>query len=124
MAHTPHIFLDNQLSPSLADWIGRTLGVRCTHISTLRPKIVTDHALVRATSTKGGIILSKDDDFATILRHRPAPPDLIWLRCGNRSNRLLKDILKTQLPRALDLIKLGEHIVEIRDRDAHSSDAL
>lgn len=120
MAAKPHIFVDNQLSPELAVWIARSFGLQTTHVSVLRPQPRGDEAIARAGAFKGCITLSKDEDFFQILRRRPSPPDLIWLRCGNRSDRLLKVILRNNLPRALELIKSGEHIVEIRDPDIHS----
>lgn len=121
MAAKPHIFVDAQLSPDLAEWIARSFGVACTHITSLRPPPKEDAELVRAARVRGGIILSKDEDFVRLVLARPSPPALLWLRCGNRSTAKLKPILLNHLRSALDLIKSGECIVEIRDPDLHTS---
>jgi predicted nuclease of predicted toxin-antitoxin system len=120
LAASPHIFLDAQLSPSIAAWTARKFRLRCTHITAIRPRLREDHELVHAAAVPRGIILSKDEDLFHLVHARPSPPDLIWLRCGNRTDAKLKIILLNHLPRALDLIKSGERCVEIRDPDAHT----
>jgi predicted nuclease of predicted toxin-antitoxin system len=40
---------------------------------------------------------------------------VIWVTCGNSSNVRLKDILSVTLPQALDLLAVGERLVEISD---------
>jgi predicted nuclease of predicted toxin-antitoxin system len=42
-----------------------------------------------------------------------APPQIIWLTCGNTSNRYLRTLLATALPRAFALLEAGEDLVEI-----------
>jgi predicted nuclease of predicted toxin-antitoxin system len=42
-----------------------------------------------------------------------APPQIIWLTCGNTSNARLREILSSNLPDALELLKSGEKLVEI-----------
>ncbi|MBY0312509.1 MAG: DUF5615 family PIN-like protein [Phycisphaerales bacterium] len=107
--------MDAQLSPALAEWIGELLEVQVSHVCDLRPRVSKDVDLIRAARVRGGIILSKDEDFVHLIRSRPSPPDLIWLRYGNRSDRLLRAALATTLPEALMLIASGERVVEIRD---------
>jgi predicted nuclease of predicted toxin-antitoxin system len=41
------------------------------------------------------------------------PPMVIWLTCGNTSNAALRGLLKTTLPKAMDLISKGDKLVEI-----------
>ena len=43
-----------------------------------------------------------------------APPKIIWLTCGNTSNARLKEILSATLIDALELLKNGEKLVEIK----------
>jgi predicted nuclease of predicted toxin-antitoxin system len=40
---------------------------------------------------------------------------VIWLRCGNTSNRHVRRLLRQALPGALDLIAAGEVLVVIAD---------
>lgn len=120
MASRQHIFVDAQLSPDLADWIARTFNVRSSHITNIRPRIREDRDLLRAAQVESGVILSKDEDFVPVIQLRPSPPDLIWLRCGNRRDTELKAILLAHLSHALDLIRSGERVVEIRDPELFS----
>ena len=45
------------------------------------------------------------------------PPAIIWITCGNTSNRKMRDILGSSLEKAVALISSGEPIVEISDKD-------
>jgi len=43
------------------------------------------------------------------------PPQLIWVTCGNTSNKKLKEILSKTLPQVQGFIESWEEIVEISD---------
>jgi predicted nuclease of predicted toxin-antitoxin system len=57
--------------------------------------------------------MTKDSDFVSLLDRFGSPPQVIWVTCGNTSNARLKDILMNTLPKALELLKSGEALVEI-----------
>jgi predicted nuclease of predicted toxin-antitoxin system len=57
--------------------------------------------------------MTKDHDFIPLLDRLGAPPQIIWITCGNTSNARLKEILKATLPKALQLLEAGEKLVEI-----------
>jgi len=42
------------------------------------------------------------------------PPKIIWLTCGNTSNKRLKEILSAHLQNSVVLLKSSDNIVEIR----------
>jgi predicted nuclease of predicted toxin-antitoxin system len=44
-----------------------------------------------------------------------APPQVIWLTCGNTSNTRLREILSKTLSQALAMLTSGEKVVEIKD---------
>src|SRR5690606_25172013 len=56
-----------------------------------------------------------DRDFVDLLERLGAPPQVIWITCGNTSNRAMRQILSSALPTALDLIRRGESLIEIGD---------
>ena len=64
----------------------------------------------------GGEELTKDADFAEMVERLGPPPSVIWLTCGNTSNAALCGLLKTTLPRAIELISKGDKLVEISGR--------
>lgn len=57
--------------------------------------------------------MTKDSDFVLLLDRLGAPPQVIWITCGNTSNVRLQEILTNTLPKALELLKSGEELVEI-----------
>ena len=59
------------------------------------------------------IMLTKDADFVELVERLGPPPQVIWLTCGNTSNAALRTILQSALPKALELLRQGERLVEI-----------
>lgn len=57
--------------------------------------------------------MTKDSDFVDLVERLEAPPQIIWLTCGNTSNARLCEILNSILPNALELLSSGEKLVEI-----------
>ena len=43
------------------------------------------------------------------------PPQILWLTCGNVTNRNLRQLLTLTLPDALERLRQGEMIVEISE---------
>jgi predicted nuclease of predicted toxin-antitoxin system len=66
-----------------------------------------------AARKAGAVVLTKDEDFVTLVSRLGSPPAVVWLTCGNVPNRQLKKILHAALPDALALIQRGEPVVEI-----------
>ena len=59
--------------------------------------------------------MTKDADFVTLLESKGPPPQVIWITCGNTTNRNLRRILEGTLRDAIELLSRGEPLVEIRD---------
>jgi len=57
--------------------------------------------------------MTKDRDFVDLVERLGPPPQVIWVTCGNTSNREMRRILTVTLPSALDLLRTGEPLVEI-----------
>jgi predicted nuclease of predicted toxin-antitoxin system len=59
------------------------------------------------------IVLTKDEDFVTMLHQFGSPPKVIWLTCGNTSNSRMRVILKSNLmtaillPETNDLVEMN-----------------
>jgi len=109
------LWLDAQLSPSLVGWIQRHFDV-----SEVR-SVQSDSELVRARDRLifdsardvGAVVMTKDRDFVDLVERLGPPPQVIWVTCGNTSNREMRRILTVTLPSALDLLRTGEPLVEI-----------
>ena len=50
------------------------------------------------------------------------PPQVLWITCGNVTNRRLQDLLTQVFPRAQKLLELGEDVIEISDIDNNQTD--
>lgn len=107
------LWLDSQLSPSLAAWIVERFGVDASTVTALRLEPPTDHAIFEAVRKPESVIVTKDEDFADIVARRGPPPQVLWVRCGNVSNRAMRVLLEQCLPRALDHVRRGDAIVEL-----------
>ena len=62
----------------------------------------------------GVVFMTKDADFEERVLRLGPPPHILWLTCGNTSEQRLKEILELRLLAALELVRSGEALVEIR----------
>lgn len=77
-----------------------------------------DPTIFQRARLANAIIMSKDEDFVTLVEQHGPPPHILWLTCGNTSNTRLRHILAVTLPEALRKVAAGEAVVEIRDSGA------
>jgi predicted nuclease of predicted toxin-antitoxin system len=109
------IWIDAQLSPALAPWITQQFGVDTVSVRRLGLLEAKDPEIFSAAREADAIVLTKDEDFVTLLERRGPPPRVLWVTCGNSSNEHLRQVLTATLLNALELINAGEVLVEIRD---------
>ena len=107
------IWIDAQLSPSLAKWISDTLGVPAKAVRDLGLRDAKDFEIFQAAREANAIALTKDADFPHLLSQHGPPPQVLWLTCGNTSNDNVRRILARTLLKGLDLLQSGEALVEI-----------
>lgn len=109
------IVVDAQLSPHLAIWIKSEFNIEATSLRALNMVTAEDLDIFEwARGNKSAIIMTKDEDFVELLHRLGSPPKIIWITCGNTSNKRMKEILVSRLSQALELLK-GSDIVEISD---------
>jgi predicted nuclease of predicted toxin-antitoxin system len=107
------IWIDAHLSPAIAIWITNTFGVTAVALRDLGLRDTEDPEIFEAAKAQGAIFMTKDSDFVDLVDRLGAPPQIIWLTCGNTSNARLHEILSSVLPEALELLRSGEKLVEI-----------
>lgn len=111
------IWIDAQLSPSLAAWINRTFDdVQAKSVKALGLRDASDIEIYEKAKLDNAIVMSKDDDFIQLIDQKGSPPKLIWITCGNTSNTKMREILSKTFPKAKKLLESGEDIVEISDK--------
>ena len=109
------LWLDAQLPPALAGWLRATYTIDVVAVRDLQLREAGDAAIFHAARAAGATLLSKDSDFVDLVQRLGPPPQLLWLTCGNVSNRHLQSLLAIAFPKAMALIEVGEPIVEIGD---------
>ncbi len=110
------LWIDAQISPAIATWINQTFNdTEAEHVREVGLQQAEDKDIFAKAQKDRIVIMSKDDDFIRLIGQYGTPPQLIWVTCGNTSNKKLKEILSKTLPQVQELIKSGEEIVEISD---------
>jgi predicted nuclease of predicted toxin-antitoxin system len=107
------IWVDAHLSPAIAKWIAAEIGHASQSVRELGLRNAKDKEIFAAARQANAIVMTKDADFAEMVERLGAPPAVIWLTCGNTGNTALCGLLKTTLPRAIELIRKGDKLVEI-----------
>jgi predicted nuclease of predicted toxin-antitoxin system len=108
------IWIDAQLSPAIARWIGDHLGLDAKAVRNLGLRDAEDKRIFDEARMANSVVLTKDSDFVRLLERYGPPPKIILLTCGNTSNANLKVILDSTLRDAIKLLNGGEELVEIR----------
>lgn len=109
------LWLDAQLPPALARWIGeQPWGVDAVAVREIGLRDVSDPEIFRRARAANAVVMTKDRDFIRLLDEQGPPPQMIWLRLGNSSNAALQQVLTTTVSQALELLRSGESWVEIR----------
>ncbi len=91
------VWLDAQLSPMLADWINGNYNVSCAAVRELGLRDASDIEIFKEAKKYNAVVITKDIDFSNLLEKYGSPPKIIWLTCGNTSNKRLKEIFAANL---------------------------
>jgi predicted nuclease of predicted toxin-antitoxin system len=111
---SPPVWIDAQLPPALAWWL-RELGEKAFHVEELGLLRAEDLDIFEEARRAEAVVITKDSDFVQIQERRGSPPQVVWITCGNRSNRFLKDLIVRSWPQVKDLLRTGEILIEINE---------
>jgi predicted nuclease of predicted toxin-antitoxin system len=107
------VWVDAQLPPALARWLQDLGESRAVHVEDLGLLKAEDQEIFEGARQARAVVITKDNDFVQIQERRGPPPQVLWITCGNTSNRALKDLIVRSWPRAKGLLAAGEALVEI-----------
>lgn len=103
--------VDAQLPPGLCDWLAAR-GHEAAHVHAILPGQTPDAAIAVYAELEEAILVSKDEDFLVL--RLPDRFALLWLRCGNTTNRALAAWLEARWARVEKLLGEGERLIELR----------
>jgi predicted nuclease of predicted toxin-antitoxin system len=83
-------------------------------MSGLLPPDADDRDVALAANRLDAVLITKDADFLDLKARGGLRGALVWLRCGNMSNRRTAQILLPAVPGIVATIAAGESVVEIR----------
>lgn len=107
------IWIDAQLPPTLANWLSLLFGLKAFALRDLSLRDAQDIEIFEAARAEAVVIMTKDSDFVDLVCRLGIPPQILWLTCGNVTNRSLQQLLSATLPDALEQLRQGVMIVEI-----------
>lgn len=103
--------VDAQLPPALCGWFVEQ-GHEAQHVTQLLGGQTPDAAIAAYAGASNWVLVTKDDDFA--LRYPPDDYQLVWLRCGNITNKALRQWLELGWLRLLEALEAGERLIEVQ----------
>ncbi|MEL6472349.1 MAG: DUF5615 family PIN-like protein [Cyanobacteria bacterium J06554_11] len=107
------LWIDAHLSPAFANWLSINFDVQAFALRDLGLRDAEDAQIFEAAKAQNAILITKDSDFVDLVERLGPPPQIIWLTCGNTSNKRLKEIFSAALTEAIALLHTGERLVEI-----------
>ncbi len=107
---------DAHISPSVAKWLIQAYGVQAASVRSLHLRESDDLVIFLAARDANAILISKDIDILKLQFRLGQPPKVIWLTCGNTSNKILKEILYKNFTSITEsLVMNNDAMIEITD---------
>ena len=104
--------VDAQLPPALARFLAAR-GHEAVAVRELSLREAEDETIWEAAKREDYIVITKDEDFAQMAWRFGPPPQVLWLRLGNATNKALLSWLEPVLPEALAALAQGNALVEV-----------
>ena len=104
--------MDAQLPPALAAHLA-SVGHEAEHVNQIEHGVASDRDIWSYAIEAGAVIISKDEDFATLARDKSAGAQVVWIRLGNVTNRALWRALEPLLPEIVEGLEAGERLIEV-----------
>lgn len=104
--------VDAQLPPALARWL-EAKGHEAQHVYDTGLLDASDRDIWAKAGEIDSIIVTKDEDFVTLLTTRPNGAAVVWLRVGNTTRPALLEWFEKVLPEIESALRSGESLVEV-----------
>jgi len=107
-----NLLVDNQLPPALARFIESEFACSAIHVVDAGLRDGSDVEVWRYASQTDSIVVSKDEDFASMVLRAPTAR-LIWVRIGNCRKTFLFEVFRRVWPQILERLHGGDRVIEI-----------
>jgi len=105
--------VDAQLPPALARWLTEQ-GHQADHVIDLGLEAATDREIWRVAPQQEAVVVSKDEDFVTLVTLQPEQAQVVWIRLGNTTKRGLLQWFAPLLSQVEQALERGERLVEVK----------
>lgn len=105
--------IDAQLPPALARMLNER-GHVAEHVTDIGPADASDRDLWRYAIEREAVLITKDEDFATMLLLGGTAPVVVWVRIPNTRRRALLDWFEPLIDRIVELVDTGNRLIELR----------
>lgn len=106
-------WVDAQLPPALAKWLSETYDIEAFSLRDLGLRDAADGEIFESARQEGIVVISKDSDFVDLVSRHGMPPQLLWVTCGNVTNKELQWVFGKTFLDALNALTDGQPIIEI-----------
>ncbi|WPL17969.1 hypothetical protein Thiowin_03017 [Thiorhodovibrio winogradskyi] len=104
--------VDAQLPPALAHWLTES-GHEAEHVGDLGLLEASDRIIWSQAVKTHATLITKYQDFVTLLSTHSNGTALIWIRLGNTTRRALLAWFAERLPDIEQALAAGESLIEI-----------
>jgi predicted nuclease of predicted toxin-antitoxin system len=104
--------VDAQLPPALARMIAAK-GFEAEHVCDVQLDAAADRVVWEYALKRQAAILTKDEDFVSLITLHPEGPAIVWIRIGNTSRQALIRWFEPLLPAIVTALQNGEKLIEV-----------
>ena len=105
--------VDNQLPKALARWLSAH-GHEAVHVLDIGMAQTPDAEICAYAANESRVVVSKDEDFLSLVLRPGVTVQLVWVRMPNCTNAELLTAFAHALEQAVSILTSGQQIVELR----------
>jgi predicted nuclease of predicted toxin-antitoxin system len=105
--------IDAQLLPALGSLLSMR-GHLAEHVNDVGMGDASDRDLLRYALDHEAMIVTKDEDFATLITVGSESPPVIWVRVGNTRRAALLAWFEPLIDQIVSLVEAGNRLIELR----------
>ena len=105
--------VDAQLPPALARMLSDH-GHWSEHVTDIGPPDASDRELWRYALENSAVLVTKDEDFPSMVALGGEAPAIVWIRVGNTRRHALLEWFEPLIDTVVEMIEAGNALIELR----------